>query len=118
MAPLVAAIVALVALAGVLYPLFRGDGGMRHAVGRDGSVQELIDRRETLFRAMAEMEFDRKLGNLAGEEYQRLRADYEVQAMDVLKSLDQRAAGVDAQIDQEIAAYRDQGVETVEPGQG
>ena len=118
MAPLIAAIVTLVAVASVLYPLFRRAGGVRHAVGRDGSVQELIDRRDTLFRAMAEMEFDRKLGNLVGEEYQRLRADYEVEAMAVLKSLDQRAAGVDAQIDREVAAHRDRGVETVEPGQG
>ncbi len=118
MAPLIAAIVTLAALAAVLYPLFRRSGGIQHAVGRDGSVQELIDRRDTLFRAMAELEFDRKLGNLAGEEYQRLRADYEVQAMAVLKALDQRATGVDAQIDQEIAAYRDRGIETAEPGQG
>ncbi|MEE9285696.1 MAG: hypothetical protein V3V35_08230 [Dehalococcoidia bacterium] len=135
MALAVAAIITVLALMAVVYPLTRRTGRGRQASGDASALQGLLDQRETLFRAMAELEYDRKLGNLTVTEYERLRADYEVQAMGVLKALDQGAAGVDQQIEHEVAVYRTQkaraseGVRTrqadvdgvdaaAEPGQG
>lgn len=110
MTALVAIVLGVVAVAAVLSPLVRGAAFSRQhgrARGRDGaSVQELLDQRETLLKAMAELEYDRRLGKLAEDEHRRLRADYEVQAVAVLKLLDERGQGLDEVIDRDVYLRR------------
>ncbi len=56
---------------------------------------------------MAELEYDRQLGNLSDEEHRRMWTDYEAQGVAVLKALDERAQGIDALIEWEVEARRE-----------
>ena len=82
-------IIALPALAFILWPLLRKGGGPR------GILPILQDRRDELneekratYRALKELEFDHQAGHLSEDDYAELRARYEAQAAHVLKELD------------------------------
>ena len=109
MAAAVALIVAAVALIAVIHPLLKRvrERGAGVADG-PSHLQQLLDQRETLLRAMRELEFDRGLGNLAEEEYRSLREDYERQTAGVMKALEARANGLAEQIEEEVLVLRHQ----------
>ena len=71
---------------------------------------ELMARRDAIYAALKEAEFDRQLDNLGDEEYQDVRARYMHEAADVLRQLDhlipEAGAAVDAEIEEAVAAIR------------
>ena len=82
-------VIALPALAFILWPLLRKGGGPR------GILPILQDRRDELneekratYRALKELEFDHQAGHLSPDDYAELSARYEAQAAQVLKELD------------------------------
>lgn len=103
-------------LAVVLRPLFQGAGGRWPGVAADPtalSAAELAARRDAIYAALKDAEFDRETGKLADEDYQDVRARYMAEAADVLRRLDrltpQAEAALDADIERAVAALRSNG---------
>ncbi len=100
----------------VLRPLFTPDssrpgrekGGVPLSSG--AMVDELIARRDALYAALKDAEFDRETGKLTDEDYQIVRARYMAEAAQVLRQLDQLTpeaeAALDAEIEQAVAGMR------------
>lgn len=84
----------LLAFAFVLAPLRDGENQepafeveqARSPRGR--AYATLLDQREAALEGLAELDFDRDLGNLSDDDYRNLRAQYRAQALGVLKALD------------------------------
>ena len=107
MAAFVALLLASAAVLAILAPLRRGRGDN---VGGGSSpvseVQHLLDRRDTLLRAMQDLAHDHRLGNLSDDEHAQLRAEYERETILVLREIDARAAGMGEGIEAEVQALR------------
>src|SRR5215471_14516889 len=105
MLPLV--IAALLGLSGILvvtYPLL----GLEQ-VRADASaepVSEVADRERTAKRALRDVDFDYRLGNLDEQDYLALRDRYERRALAALKTRYEREQALDALIDEQLAALR------------
>ena len=108
MALFVVLVIGGLALAAVLYPLLARIRLSEPPVAMGGvsAVQELLDQRDTLLRAMRELEYDRQLGNLVGEDHQHLRDAYESEAIVVLKALEAKADGLAEELEMDVAATR------------
>jgi cytochrome c-type biogenesis protein CcmH/NrfG len=90
---LVAILISLGTMAYLVYPIMRRDH--RYAPDRvDGvaKVQELHVEKETLLRAIKDLEFDLASGKLSDADYGAMRSKYEARAMDVLRELDTQEA--------------------------
>jgi len=83
-------LLAVGALAVVLYPLFFGD----HAVAMPvpGTRHESLPEGETAVQALREIEFDRETGKLSDSDYAELKARYTQAAVDAMRLRDTRAA--------------------------
>jgi tetratricopeptide (TPR) repeat protein len=109
----VAQVVAIVALllpaaAVVLWPLVRGRGDAAAVAPRAGAERrlELIEERDTVYRALRELEFDHEAGHLADDDYQALRDTYEGRAAAALRALDALGAPPPAAAPARAAAER------------
>ena len=108
MAVLVVLVIGGLAVAAVLYP-FLVRMRLNEPSGTWGgisAVQELLDQRDTLFRAMRELEYDCQLGNLVGDDYEQLREAYEGEAIVVLEALEAKGNGLAEEVEAEVAASR------------
>ncbi len=82
-------IIALPALAFILWPLLRKGGGPRGILPiPQDKRDELNEEKRATYRALKELEFDYQAGHLSEDDYAELRARYEAQAAHVLKALD------------------------------
>ena len=82
-------IIALPALAFILWPLLRKGGGPRGILPiPQDRRDELNEEKRATYRALKELEFDHQAGHLSEDDYAELRARYEAQAAHVLKELD------------------------------
>jgi hypothetical protein len=93
----------------VFRPLFAAghkDSGVRRLLPSGGqtssSVDELIARRDAIYAALKDAEFDRETGKLADEDYQIVRNRYMSEAAQVLRQLDRLAPEAEAALDAEI----------------
>ena len=109
----VAQVVAIVALllpaaAVVLWPLVRGRGDAAAVAPRPGAERrlELIEERDTVYRALRELEFDHEAGHLADDDFQALRDTYEGRAAAALRALDALGAPPPAAAPAHAAAER------------
>ena len=87
----------------------RGDraaGLLRQALVQHAEEERLLDEREASIRALAELDFDRQLGNLAERDYQELRERYRNRAVATLRALDGHEPSLDRQIEQAVALHR------------
>jgi cytochrome c-type biogenesis protein CcmH/NrfG len=85
------AVVALPALAIVLWPLLRGraDGATPEAERpRDDHRLELEEEKSALYRALRELQFDHEAGHLSDPDYESLRERYETRAAALITELD------------------------------
>lgn len=82
-------LVALPALAFVLWPLLRRAAAPAGVlpITRD-RYDELQEEKVALYRALRELEFDAQAGHLSRDDYDGLRARYEGRAAEVLRALD------------------------------
>ena len=62
-----------------------------------------LDRKEILFSALGEIEFDYKMNKINDEDYRELKAGYQREA---LKVLDREEEALDAEIDSLVAKRR------------
>lgn len=74
------------------------------------TVDELIARRDAIYAALKDAEFDRETGKFADEDYQIVRDRYMVEAAQVLRQLDrltpEAEAALDAEIESAVARLR------------
>ena len=98
----------------VLRPLIAHDSP---SFGRDKGAQapagELIARRDALYAALKDAEFDRETGKLTEEDYQVVRTRTMAEAAGVLRQLDgltpEAEAAFDAEIEAAVARLREDG---------
>jgi len=82
-------VIALPALAFILWPLLRKGGGPRGILPiPQDRRDELNEEKRATYRALKELEFDHQAGHLSPDDYAELSARYEAQAAQVLKELD------------------------------
>jgi hypothetical protein len=78
------------------------------------SVDELTARRDAIYAALKDAEFDRETGKFAAEDYQMVRDRYMAEAAQVLRQLDRLApeaeAALNAEIESDVARLRSGGV--------
>jgi len=85
----VAAIVAVAAFGLVAYPLFQRRELELAPEAIDLDVEDAHSRREAVYGAIKELDFEHQLGNLSDADYQSLRSQYRQRAASVLKELDE-----------------------------
>lgn len=87
----VAILTAVAALGLVAYPLFQRRELELAAEAIDLDVEDAHSRREAVYGAIKELDFEHQLGNLSDADYQSLRSQYRQRAASVLKELDELA---------------------------
>ncbi|MFT5087356.1 MAG: hypothetical protein ACI906_001665 [Candidatus Latescibacterota bacterium] len=87
----------------------------RPLLGRRGSLlnntnaRQLTERKEQLYSSILEIEFDRELGKLPEEDFQRMRSELEAEALSIIHQLDQLNGqaspdSIEQRIEREVAA--------------
>jgi len=102
---LIAALLGLSGILVVIYPLLGLEQVRADAAAEP--VFEVADRERTAKRALRDVDFDYRLGNLDEEDYCALRQRYERRALAALKTRYEREQALDALIDEQLAALRD-----------
>lgn len=115
----VAILLALASIAIIAYPFFsKRDGevvGSSLDIAAEQSVREQCVEEERAFSALREAEFDRELGNIAEEEYQKVKGQIHVKgsfnrgAKGSEQEHSKPSKGVDAEIEREIRKLRHKG---------
>jgi cytochrome c-type biogenesis protein CcmH/NrfG len=100
----VAAILGLVALVYVLYPLYRRPVAENAELASSG---KLTEREQNARQALQEVEFDFQLGNLDEQEYRSLRTRYMNRALVEMKKRRQREQEIDEQIEEELSKLKE-----------
>lgn len=96
MITLIALALAILVVAFVAYPLFRGvpEEESVAASAEELELERVLSQRESTYAALKDLEFDLAMGKLSEEDYQELSRRYKGRAIDILKELDQLAAAV------------------------
>jgi cytochrome c-type biogenesis protein CcmH/NrfG len=92
---IMAIVITLGTVAYLGYPIVRRD--RRYAPDQlDGlaMVQELRAEKDTVLRAIKDLEFDLASGKLSDEDYSAMRSKYEARAMDIIQELDTQEAAL------------------------
>ncbi len=77
------------------------------------SARQLTERKEQLYATILELEFDRELGKLPDDDFQRMRDELEEEALEVIHQLDQLNGrtdtdSVERRIEKELAQMQTQ----------
>ncbi len=72
----------------------------------DGEYEQLIEAKESVYRAMLDLELDHKLGKVSEEDYLYLRKQHEAEAIDMIRKLDATDTVRTDIIEEEIAEVR------------
>jgi hypothetical protein len=105
MSVIIAVFLGLSALVVVCYPLLGVDVAQEAPESVD-PLAEVADRETQAKRALREVDFDHRLGNLEESDYEGLRERYEQRALEALRGRYERERELDARIDRELAALR------------
>lgn len=87
----IATVMAVAAFVLVGYPLFQRREPELMPEAADLEIEDLHSRREAVYGAIKELDFEYQLGNLSEADYQSLRNQYRQRAASVLKELDEMA---------------------------
>ena len=101
----VAALLGLLALAIVLYPLYRRPAPQAQIPEPD--AQGLSEREQNARQALQEVEFDFQLGNLDEKEYRTLRTRYMNRALIEIKNRHQQDKEIDEEIEAELLKLKE-----------
>lgn len=115
MALAIAIILGILALAFVLYPLYRRPGqevapsaSMRATDYEvEGVVKESVEQEQTARAAIQEVELDYQLGNIEEEDYRSLRDRYMHRALTALKSRYEREQNIDDEIEEQLQKLKE-----------
>ncbi len=116
MAILVSIVLAALALAFVLYPLVRrvssdnkGEGDGRDAPTTLDPTSSGVEREQAARDALREVELDFQLGNIAEQDYRKLRERYVQRALVALKARYDREQELDTLIEDQLRKLKEQG---------
>lgn len=93
----------------ILHPLLKPKGIESLSLqGKEEREMALQQRKEEMYGAIKEMEFDFEMGKISEEDYQELRSQYKVRALEIMKELDTRDEGddIDREIEREVEQLR------------
>jgi hypothetical protein len=113
MAILVSIVLAVLALAFVLYPLLHR-APMKNNGGEPGETVPIVstpsdaEREQAARDALREVELDFQLGNIAEQDYRRLRERYVQRALIALKSRYDREQELDTLIEDQLRKLKEQ----------
>lgn len=116
MAIVVAIILGVLALAFVLYPLYRREP----ATPQPTTEQDIPahvgrgEKEQAARAALQEVELDYQLGNISDDDYQSLREHYMQRALQALKLRYEREQELDQEIEEQLRQLREQAHETTE----
>jgi ribosome-binding ATPase YchF (GTP1/OBG family) len=115
MAIVVAIMLGGLALAFVLYPLYRrrpeelrSDNGRRAAREEDVINTMDTEKEQTARTSLQEVEFDYQLGNISDNDYQELRERYMQRALRALRSRYEREQAIDQEIEEQLRRLKEQ----------
>lgn len=116
MAIVVAIVLGVLALAFVLYPLYRRSPGVapvEDMAQLSASTLAPVDEQEESARAaLQEVEFDYQLGNISEADYRSLRERYMQRALVAFKSRYERDEELDQEIERELNRLKEANEET------
>lgn len=112
MALIVAIILGVLALAFVLYPLYRPVARQEAVAGDTGKVvssenPDFVEHEVTARSAIQEVEFDYQLGNLDEPDYRDLRERYMQRALLALRSRYEREQEIDDEIEEQLRQLKE-----------
>ena len=117
MALAIAIILGILALAFVLYPLYRRPKGSEIAIAPSLSLEapytgeveakELAEHEQAARAAIQEVELDYQLGNIDEADYRALRERYMHRALTALKSRYEREQNIDDDIEEQLQKLRE-----------
>ena len=107
---------AVFAAAAVVLPFVRGESG-ENADDAESRLEELLERKDVIYGALKELDFDRAAGKLSDPDFLRLEAQYRERAIGVLREIDALVetgdpeadlseAGLSEALEREILALR------------
>lgn len=102
-----AAIIAALACAALAYVAAPLRKGRRPTNERAADIEELESRKRAALTAILDIENEREVGKLSTEDFEVLRAEYEVEAVTALVELDALRVPDEDRLEAEIAAIRD-----------
>ena len=116
MIPIVVGLMAVFAAAAVVLPFVRGESG-ENADDAESHLEELLERKDVIYGALKELDFDRTAGKLSDPDFLRLEAQYRERAIGVLQEIDALVetgdpeadlseAGLSEALEREILALR------------
>jgi len=108
-----AIIIAIIMAAGgwIFYPLLKSKSIEKQAFHRKEDRESVLQqRKEEVYAAIKEMDFDYKMGKMSEEDYQELRTQYKGKAAEILKQLDttNQPDDIEGAIEQEVQQLRKQ----------
>lgn len=89
------ALISLVAVAFIIYPLLKGENSIAEETRVDDGLGDMALRKESVYASLKEVEFDYQTGKLSREDYEGLRSDLESMALSLLKKADRVKEGKD-----------------------
>ncbi len=114
MAIVFAIVLGLLALAFVLYPIYRHKHEEISHEAKGATSEEkasmpisFADKEQSARSSLQEVELDYQLGNIAEPEYQELRERYMQQALVALKSRYEREQEIDAEIEEQLRRMKE-----------
>ncbi|GER87253.1 hypothetical protein KDW_14150 [Dictyobacter vulcani] len=111
MALIFAIVLGMLALAFVLYPLYRLPVKRKQAdvVEAESTVAatELVEREHSARSAIQEVELDYQLGNIEETDYRSLRERYMRRALTALKSRYEREQEIDTEIEEQLQKLKE-----------
>ncbi|GCE25892.1 hypothetical protein KDA_13760 [Dictyobacter alpinus] len=111
MALLIAVVLGLLALAFVLYPLYRRPAQNKPANGETNEPMvessELAESEQLARSAIQEVELDYQLGNIEEPDYRSLRERYMRRALTALKSRYEREQEIDTEIEEQLQKLKE-----------
>ena len=94
------------AAAAVVLPFVRGERG-RNADDAESHLEELLERKDVIYGALKELDFDRTAGKLSDPDFRRLEAQYRERAIGVLREIDALVETGDPETDLSEALERE-----------
>ena len=104
MALLLASLIVVAALALVAYPLLRRGEAPWQEEAQASAMRNLLDQRDTLYRVIQQLDFDKELGNIEEEDHRTMRSRYVRRAAAILREIDSRERDLEEEVDREVAA--------------
>src|SRR3989338_6174730 len=70
------------------YPIFKKSGIRGRESGVNEALGELIHKKEVVYTSIKDLDFDYRTGKLSEDDYKELKEKYEVEALHILKDID------------------------------